>query len=139
MERLDKFLSSRSGISRREAQKSIKSGEVTVNSAVCRTTDFKVNPDTDAVLLRGQAVCADEHIYIMLNKPAGVVSATEDRSERTVLDILPPDGFSFEVKCLRLQNEEGEDVPSAPHPMQRLYLTADRFIPKGSVIRKKNG
>ena len=91
MERLDKFLSSRSGISRREAQKSIKSGEVTVNSEVCRSTDFKVNPDTDAVLLRGQAVCADEHIYIMLNKPAGVVSATEDRRERTVLDILPPE------------------------------------------------
>ena len=54
------------------------------------------------------------------------------------LDILPPDGFSFEVKCLGLKNEEGEEVPSAPHPMQRLYLTADRFIPKGSVIRKRN-
>ena len=54
------------------------------------------------------------------------------------LDILPPDGFSFEVKCIRLQNEDGEDVPSAPHPMQKLYMTADRFIPKGSVIRKRN-
>ena len=54
------------------------------------------------------------------------------------LDILPPDGCSFEVKCLRLVNEDGEDVPAAPHPMQRLYMTADRFIPEGSVIRKKN-
>ena len=53
------------------------------------------------------------------------------------LDVLPPDGFSFETKCLRLMNEDGEDVPSAPHPMQRLYMTADRFIPEGSVIRKR--
>ena len=91
MERLDKFLSVRSGMSRKEAQKSIKNGEVTVNSEVCRATDFKVDPGTDAIALRGQAVCADEHIYIMLNKPAGVVSATEDRHDRTVIDILPPE------------------------------------------------
>lgn len=54
------------------------------------------------------------------------------------LDILPPDGYSYEVKCLRLMNIDGEDVPSAPHPMQRLYMTTDRPIPQGSVIRKKN-
>ena len=78
-------------MSRKEAQKSIKNGAVTVNSEVCRATDFKVDPGTDAIALRGQAVCADEHIYIMLNKPAGVVSATEDRHDRTVLDILPPE------------------------------------------------
>ena len=89
MERLDKFLSTRGGISRKEAQKSIKKGEVTVNGAVCRVTDCKIDPEADAVTLRGQAVCADEHVYIMFNKPAGVVSATEDRSDKTVLDILP--------------------------------------------------
>ena len=54
------------------------------------------------------------------------------------LDILPPDGFSYEVKCLKLMNEDGEEVPSAPHPMQKLYMTADKPIAKGSVIRKKN-
>ena len=81
------------------------------------------------------AVCEegsnDENVAVITQRNKFLVGDT--------LDILPPDGFSFEVKCLRLQNEEGEDVPSAPHPMQRLYLTADRFIPKGSVIRKKNG
>ena len=55
-----------------------------------------------------------------------------------VLDILPPDGFSYETKCLSLLNEEGESVPSAPHPMQKLWMTTDKPIPKGSVIRKKN-
>lgn len=54
------------------------------------------------------------------------------------LDVLPPDGFSFEVKCLGLRNEDGEEVDSAPHAMERLYLTTDRRIPKGAVIRKRN-
>ena len=54
------------------------------------------------------------------------------------LDILPPDGHSSEVKCLSLQNEDGEEVPSAPHPMQRLWIATDLPLIKGSVIRKKN-
>lgn len=54
------------------------------------------------------------------------------------LDILPPDGYSYEVKCMRLMNEDEEEVLSAPHPMQRLWMTADKPIQKGSVIRKKN-
>ncbi len=91
MERLDKFLVTRGKGSRREVQKRIRSGAVTVNGAVCRSPEQKIDPEQDAVSVSGQAVCADEHIYIMLNKPAGVVSATEDKHERTVLDILPPE------------------------------------------------
>lgn len=54
------------------------------------------------------------------------------------LDILPPDGYAYNVTCISLRNEDGEKVPSAPHPMQRLWMTTDRPIVKGSVIRKKN-
>lgn len=54
------------------------------------------------------------------------------------LDVLPPDGRSFETRCLRLVNADGEEVPAAPHPMQKLWMTADKFIPAGSVIRKRN-
>jgi len=54
------------------------------------------------------------------------------------LDILPPDGHSYNVTCLSLRNEDGEEVPSAPHPMQRLWITTDKPLIKGSVIRKKN-
>ncbi len=54
------------------------------------------------------------------------------------LDVLPPDGYSFEVECLSLVNGDGQQVPSAPHPMERLYMKTDKPIPKGSVIRKKN-
>ncbi len=91
MERLDKYLVARGKGSRREVQKLIRGGAVTVNGTVCRSPEQKINPEQDAVTVSGQAVCADGHIYIMLNKPAGVVSATEDRHDRTVLDILPPE------------------------------------------------
>lgn len=91
MERLDKFISSRGCLSRKEAQKHIKNGDITVNGEVCKTADKKINPETDAVELCGQAVCPDEHIYIMLNKPSGVVSATRDKFDKTVIDILPPE------------------------------------------------
>ncbi len=88
MERLDKYLASRGTGSRKEVQKLIKSGVVTVDGAVCKKTDEKIDPDTAQVTVNGQAV-GERYVYLMLNKPAGVVSATEDRRDRTVLDILP--------------------------------------------------
>ena len=88
MERLDKYITSRGTLSRKEVQKLIKSGAVTVSGEVCRQTDRKVG-ESDAVCVNGQAVDTEKFIYIMMNKPAGVVSATEDKRDKTVLDILP--------------------------------------------------
>ena len=90
-ERLDKYIASQTALSRKEAQKAIQSKRVTVNGAVIRTADSKVDTDADAVTLDGQALRFRQYVYYMMYKPAGVVSATEDRSERTVLDILPPE------------------------------------------------
>ena len=53
------------------------------------------------------------------------------------LDILPPSGIPFQIKCLSLTNEAGESVDSAPHPTEILTMTADKPVPGGSVIRKK--
>ncbi len=53
------------------------------------------------------------------------------------LDVLPPSGISFEVVAKNLKNEYGEEVESAPHAMQKLFMEVDREIPAGSVIRKK--
>lgn len=88
-ERLDKLISSQTALSRKEAQKAIREKRVTVNGAVIRSADVKVDTDSDAVTLDGQPLCYKKHVYYMMHKPAGVVSATEDREERTVLDILP--------------------------------------------------
>lgn len=54
-----------------------------------------------------------------------------------ILDVLPPSGIPFNVKCISLMNEDGEFVESAPHPTQRLTMKSDIAVPQGSVIRKK--
>lgn len=53
------------------------------------------------------------------------------------LDVLPPSGVPFDITCISLKNEQGEFVDSAPHPTEKLVMTADKPVPKGSVIRKK--
>lgn len=53
------------------------------------------------------------------------------------LDVLPPSGIPFEIKCISLRNENGEFVDSAPHPTQKLTMQSDKAVPAGSVIRKK--
>lgn len=88
MERLDKYLASRGVGSRSEVQKLIKSGVVMIDGAVCCQISQKIDPDSAAVTVNGQPT-GDKFVYLMLNKPAGYVSATEDRHEKTVLELVP--------------------------------------------------
>ena len=88
-ERLDKFISSQTALSRKEVAKAVKDKRVTLNGQLVRAADIKVDTDTDSIALDGAVIGYKEHVYYMMNKPSGVVSATEDRDERTVLDILP--------------------------------------------------
>ena len=89
MERLDKRLAATGQWSRKEAKELIRAGRVSVGGAVCRSPEEKVAPDTP-VAVDGTAIGAGGPVYLMLHKPAGVVSATEDGRDRTVLDLLPP-------------------------------------------------
>ncbi|MBQ6152777.1 MAG: rRNA pseudouridine synthase [Ruminococcus sp.] len=87
--RLDKFISSHTMYSRSEIKTLIKKKAVTVNGETAKSSDSKIDTDHDTVMLDGREIVYREHVYYMLNKPQGVVSATEDREEKTVLDILP--------------------------------------------------
>lgn len=88
-QRLDKFLSNQLNISRNDAKELIKKRFVTVNGDAAKLFDMKIDPERDAVSSEGKAVTYREHIYIMLNKPAGVVCATRDRLSETVLVLIP--------------------------------------------------
>ena len=88
-ERLDKFISSQTALSRRDAGKAIRDKHVSVNGAPCRAVDTKIDTDADAVTLDGRPLTYRRYVYYMLYKPEGVVSATEDRTEKTVLELLP--------------------------------------------------
>lgn len=89
MDRIDKIIASQSTNSRKEAQRLIKNGAVFINGEVCKKTDHKVDTEKDVIKVNGQVLNYSKHIYIMMNKPGGVVSATEDKLDKTVLDILP--------------------------------------------------
>ena len=86
--RLDKFLSVTATATRSETRRAVKKGEVTVNGVPARDPAADIDESTAAVIFRGQPVAYRRHYYILLNKPAGYVSATED-SGPTVLSLLP--------------------------------------------------
>ena len=88
MERLDKYLAATGRWSRKEAKELARAGRVTVKGAVCRSPEEKVG-DGALVTVDGEPVAAEGVVWLMLHKPAGVVSATEDAREKTVLDLLP--------------------------------------------------
>jgi 16S rRNA pseudouridine516 synthase len=88
VERLDKRLASSGRWSRKEARELIRAGRVTVGEAVCRAPEQKV-ADDQPVWVDGQPLGEGGPVYLMLHKPAGVVSATEDAREKTVLSLLP--------------------------------------------------
>ena len=88
-ERLDKLISSQSMMTRSEATKLIRSGVVTVNGAAIKNTSLKADPSTDDIRISGTPFIYKKHIYIMMNKPDGIVSASRDPKEKTVIDIIP--------------------------------------------------
>ncbi len=90
MDRLDKFISSQlPEISRAKAKELIRRGEVKINGALVREPETKLDPAADTVSVSGRDIGYKEHLYIMLNKPAGVVSATRDGLSETVTELLP--------------------------------------------------
>lgn len=103
MMRLDKLLAHTGFGTRKEVKKIIRDKYVSVNGEVVRNAGEKVDPDKDDVRISGQRIYYEEFVYFMLNKPAGVISATEDYVHDTVIDLLEP-----------------ADSVQEPHPVGRL-------------------
>ena len=89
MERLDKIIANSGTLSRKEVHRLIKSGAVSVNGITTKDRGFCIDPETAEIKINGQAVSLEKYVYIMLNKPEGVVSATKDPTEKTVVDLVP--------------------------------------------------
>jgi len=87
--RLDKFLSVMGCCSRSDAKRAVRSKNVTINGVAPKSSDVKIDPNADEICYFGKLIAYREHSYIMMNKPDGVVSATDDGRDRTVLDLLP--------------------------------------------------
>jgi 16S rRNA pseudouridine516 synthase len=87
--RLDRMLSAQGFGTRREVKELVRSGEVRVGGKTPKGADVKIDAEKDRIFVSGREVIYKEHIYIMMNKPQGVVSASSDHRQRTIIDLLP--------------------------------------------------
>jgi 16S rRNA pseudouridine516 synthase len=96
-QRLDKILAQMGYGTRSELRRLIKAGVIFVNGQKVKDSGIQIDPSKDQINVNGESVHYREFVYLMMNKPQGVVSATEDYRDRTVVDILDPIYKPFEV------------------------------------------
>src|SRR4051812_35330086 len=89
-QRLDKILAHSGYGTRSEIKLLVKHKSVAVNGLIVKDSGLQVNPNVDLIEVDGEKVHFQAQTYLMMNKPQGVISATEDNRERTVLDLLQP-------------------------------------------------
>ena len=137
LERLDKLLASTGRWSRSEVKRLVKEGRVLAEGRVAAAADEKHDPETAALSVDGEAVRLRRHVYLMLHKPAGVLSATEDGRGPTVLDLLPPEyrrrGL-FPVGRLD-RDTEGLLLLTDDGPLAHALLSPKKHVDKGYFVR----
>ena len=89
MERLDKVIANMGQYSRREVKEMIRQGRIFLDGAAATSPDQKIDPNVAQIIVDGVPLNYETYTYLLMHKPAGVVSATEDPKEKTVLDLLP--------------------------------------------------
>lgn len=91
LQRLDKLIASQSTWSRSEVTRLVRTGQVTVNGTVCRDPSQKFDGDVCNVTVAGTPLVYQQYVYIMMNKPSGILCVSRDPRVKTVVDILPPE------------------------------------------------
>lgn len=109
--RLDKLLAHTGFGTRKQVKKIVRDGHITVNGELVKNSATKVDPEIDDVRIGAERIYYEEFVYFMLNKPAGVISATEDLFHNTVLDLLEP-----------------TDLVQEPHPVGRLDIDTEGLL-----------
>ena len=89
--RLDKFLSSQTDLTRTDIKKLLWKRKISVNGKILRDGSIKIDPETSEIIADGRKILYRDKVYIILNKPEGFVCATEDKHEKTVMDLLGDD------------------------------------------------
>lgn len=150
--RLDKFLVDMGKGSRSQVKEAGKKGRVQVNGQVEKTLKRKIDPDADQVALDGEKVLYRKWEYFLLNKPKGVVSATEDKRYGTVVDLLGEDGrrdvfpvgrLDRDTEGLLLLTNDGELahrlLSPKKHVDKRYYARISGRLPKDAALTMAQG
>ena len=110
MDRLDKFLCGSGAGTRSQVKLILKAGRVTVDGAVEKDGSRKIDPDTQAVTLDGEPLSGRRRLVVMLNKPAGFVTATEDARQKTVMELLPKQWAHLNLKPVGRLDKDTEGL-----------------------------
>lgn len=110
MERLDKFLCDCGAGTRSQVKACIKAGRVTVNGTVEKDNGAKINPIQDKILFDGEELKAVGRVVVLMNKPAGYVTATEDKMEKTVMQLLPEKYKGLDLKPVGRLDKQTEGL-----------------------------
>lgn len=110
MERLDKFLSNCGVGTRSQVKQILKTGAVAVDGIPERDGSRKIDPAAQAVTVNGESLRSAGRVVLMLNKPAGFVTATEDRTERTVMELLPAQYRQMDLKPVGRLDKQTEGL-----------------------------
>lgn len=110
MQRLDKILSDAGVASRRELKAIIKAGRVTVNGAVVRGPEQKADPASDTICVDGNPIRKQRTVVLMLHKPAGYVTSTDDPRDPTVMDLLPEEYRNLGISPVGRLDKETEGL-----------------------------
>lgn len=138
--RLDKFLSDCGLCSRSESKTLIKKGAVTVNGQKAPKGDMKIDVENDSVCFKGEVVSYSQFAYYMLNKPAGVVSATEDKNMETVIDLVPKPCPKDLFPVGRLDKDtEGLLIITNDGDMTHNLLSPKKHVDKTYFVRTTGG
>ncbi len=151
--RIDKYLSSSGKGSRKEIKQFLKDGKVAVNDKIIKNADFQVDENNDKVLFFGEEIIYKKFIYLMLNKPAGYISATEDKMLPVVSSLVPSELAHFEVFCagrldidttgLLLLTNDGafaHHLMSPKHHIEKKYYALiDTPVTEIDIEKMKNG
>ena len=134
MTRIDKILARELNISRTQAKQIIKQGRVAVDSKTVKSAEFKCS-DNAQIFVDGEKIGNSEYVYIMLNKPKGVISASDGKGEKTVVDLVPdgmrrkglfPAGrLDKDTTGFVLMTDDGElahNILSPSHPIDKTYI-----------------
>ena len=129
--RLDRFLCELNLGTRSRVKKEIKAGLVSVNGVTVLRPEEHVREAADLVCYKGQPCVYEEYVYYLLHKPAGVVSATKDKRDRTVLDLLAGEGRSDLFPVGRLDKDtEGLLLITNDGPLAHALLSPGRHVDK---------
>lgn len=133
IQRLDRFISNQLSVPRKEVKEGIRKGRAQVSGKVITSPDYSVDTENAGVVYSGQAVRYKQYVYIVMNKPVGVLSASEDKRRQTVIDLIPkeikrkglfPVGrLDKDTTGLLIITDDGDFAHSVLSPKKEIYKT----------------